>query len=57
MLVVFAAIVGEVLVGRFGTPFVLIGVLIGLVIGIIVSRSYRLSWDVETNKVISHSTG
>jgi len=57
MLVVFAAIVGEVLASRFGTPFVLIGVLIGLVIGIIVSRSYRLSWDVEANKVISHSTG
>ena len=53
MLVVFAAIVVEVL-GRFGIPFVLIGVLIGLVIGIIVSRSYRLSGDAETNKVISH---
>jgi Kef-type K+ transport system membrane component KefB len=54
MLVVFAAIGVEVLAGRFGIPFVLIGVLIGLVIGITVSRSYRLSWGVETNKVISH---
>jgi hypothetical protein len=54
MLVVFAATVVEVLAGRFGIAFVLIGVLIGLVIGIIVSRGYRLSGDAETNKVISH---
>lgn len=54
LLIIFAAIVVEVLEGRFGIAFVLIGVLIGLVIGIIVSREYHLSWDVETNSVIGH---
>ena len=53
-LVLFAAIVIEVLEGRFGIASVLIGVLIGLVIGIIISREYYLSWDEETNSVISH---
>jgi hypothetical protein len=52
MFVVFAAIVIEVLEGRFGIQWALIGVLIGFVIGIIVSRSYHLSWDVETHSVI-----
>jgi uncharacterized membrane protein len=52
MLVIFAVIVIEILAGRFDITFALIGVLIGLVIGIIISRSYRLSWDVETNNVI-----
>ncbi|MGA7075981.1 MAG: hypothetical protein WBZ42_05480 [Halobacteriota archaeon] len=52
MLVVFAAIVIEVLEGRFGIQWAFIGVLIGLVVGIIVSRSYHLSWDVETHNVI-----
>lgn len=53
-LVLFAAIVIEVLEGRFGIASVLIGVLIGLVIGIIISREYHLSWDEETNSVIGH---
>ena len=52
MLVIFAVIVIEILAGRFDIAFASIGVLIGLVIGIIISRSYRLSWDVETNNVI-----
>lgn len=51
-LVVSAAIVVEVLAGRFGLAFALIGVCVGLVIGIIVSRSRHLSWDEETNSVI-----
>jgi hypothetical protein len=51
-IVIFAAIVIEVLAGRFGLALALIGVCIGLLVGIIVSRSYRLSWDEETNNVI-----
>ena len=51
-LVVFAAIIIEVLEGRFGLALALTGVLIGLVVGIIVSRSRHLSWDEETNTVI-----
>jgi hypothetical protein len=51
-LVVSAAIVVEVLAGRFGLAYALIGVCVGLVIGIIVSRSRHLSWDEETNSVI-----
>ena len=51
-LVIFAAIVIEVLEGRFGLALALIGVCIGLLVGIIVSRSYRLSWDEETHNVI-----
>ena len=51
-LVIFAAIIIEVLEGRFGLALALTGVLIGLVVGIIVSRSRHLSWDEETNTVI-----
>ena len=51
-LVLSAAIVVEVLAGRFVLALALIGVCIGLVVGIIVSRSYRLSWDEETNNVV-----
>jgi hypothetical protein len=47
-----AVIVVEVLAGRFGLALALIGFCIGFVVGIIVSRSYHLSWDVETNNVI-----
>jgi hypothetical protein len=51
-LVIIAAIVIEVLAGRFGLAVVLISVLIGLLVGIIVSRVRHLSWDEETNTVI-----
>jgi len=51
-LVIFAAIIIEVLEGRFGLALALTGVLIGLVVGIIVSRTRQLSWDEETNTVI-----
>ena len=51
-LVIFAAIVFEVLEGRFVLALAFTGVLIGLVVGIIVSRSRHLSWDEETNTVI-----
>ncbi len=51
-LVIFAAIIIEVLEGRFGLALALTGVLIGLVVGIIVSRTRHLSWDEETNAVI-----
>jgi hypothetical protein len=53
--VLFAAIVIEVLAGRFGIAFALIGVCVGLVIGIIVSRRYHISWDEETNNVIGRT--
>ena len=51
-LVIFAAIVFEVLEGRFGLALALTGVFIGLAVGIIVSRTRHLSWDEETNTVI-----
>jgi hypothetical protein len=47
-----AAIVVEVVEGRFVLALALIGVCIGLLVGIIVSRSYHLSWDEETHNVI-----
>jgi hypothetical protein len=51
-LVLSAAIVVEVVEGRFILSLALIGVCIGLLVGIIVSREYHLSWDEETNTVI-----
>jgi len=51
MLVVIAF---EVLRGNFSIQWALGGIIIGLVIGTIVSRMYNLSWDEETNTVISN---
>jgi multisubunit Na+/H+ antiporter MnhE subunit len=51
MLVVIAF---EVLRGNFSIQWAFGGIIIGLVIGTIVSRMYKLSWDEETNTIISN---
>ncbi|MDP3067011.1 MAG: hypothetical protein Q8N08_09775 [Methanobacteriaceae archaeon] len=52
MLVLLAVIIFEVVQSRFSIQLAIGGISIGLVVGIIVSRTYHLSWDEETNKVI-----
>jgi hypothetical protein len=52
-IIILAVISFEVLRGTFNIPMTISGILTGLVVGIIASRMFRLSWDEETNKVIS----
>jgi hypothetical protein len=53
MIVILVVIAFEVLEGQFSVQWALLGIVIGFGIGIIVSRMYNLSWDAETNTVIS----
>lgn len=55
--VISAVIIYELLQGRFHIPWTITGVIIGLIIGIFVSRMFVLSWDDETNLIISHIDG
>ncbi|MGB9937215.1 MAG: hypothetical protein ACPK7O_05795 [Methanobacterium sp.] len=43
----------EFIKGTFAIHLIFLGILIGLGVGIISSRTYRLSWDNDTNNVIS----
>jgi hypothetical protein len=53
MLVMLAVILFEVIKGSFSILLAIGGIIIGLGVGTIVSRTYNLSWDQETNNVIS----
>jgi hypothetical protein len=53
MLVMLAVILFEVIQGSFSILLAIGGIIIGLGVGTIVSRTYNLSWDQETNNVIS----
>lgn len=53
-LVLLAAIIFEVIFNGFNVLYALISLFSGLCVGIIVSRMYHLSWDSETNQVVSN---
>ncbi len=57
MLIIVAVIIFEVIMGRFNLILALMGIILGIVVGIIVGRVYTLSWDEETNKVVSNIDG
>ncbi len=53
LLILLVVILFELIQGNFTINIILLGILIGLGVGIISSRTYRLSWDSETDNVIS----
>ena len=53
-LVLLVAIVFEVVFIGFNILFAIISIFVGLCVGVIVSRMYHLSWDSESNQVISN---
>lgn len=52
LLIMLIIIVFEVLMGSFPILLVIGGIIAGLFIGILISRTYRLSWDEDSNNVI-----
>jgi hypothetical protein len=49
-----AATIFEVVVNGLNNLLAVEGIIIGLLVGIVVSRMFSLSWDDETNQVISN---
>lgn len=52
--IMLVVVIFEVLTGVFKISWAIGGILIGFGVGILASRMYHLSWDDETNLVISH---
>ncbi|MGC9518004.1 MAG: hypothetical protein ACP5C3_09970 [Methanomicrobiales archaeon] len=52
--IILVLIIWEVYQGKFNIILVLGGILGGFFIGLIVSRMYNLTWDEETNIVVSN---
>jgi len=53
-IVLFVAAFYEVVVNDFKILYALTSIILGICVGIIVSRMYHLSWDDETNQVVSN---
>ncbi|BDZ71402.1 hypothetical protein [Methanobacterium petrolearium] len=53
-IVLFAATVYEVVINGFNIIYAVTSIILGVGVGIIVSRMYHLSWDEETNQVVSN---
>ena len=53
-IVLLVATVYEMVVNDFNIIYALTSIIFGICVGIIVSRMYHLSWDDETNQVISN---
>lgn len=52
MLIMLVVVVFEVITSLFSIQLAIIGIMSGLGIGVIYSRTYRLSWDEDTDNVI-----
>lgn len=52
--VLLVAGVYEILKITYILPYAVIGLILGYLVGIVVSRMFHLSWDEETNQVISN---
>ena len=52
--IMLVVVIFDVLTGVFKISWAIGGILIGFGVGILASRMYHLSWDDETNLVISH---